>query len=95
MAQRLLAVITTPATRDPIHRTGPVRNVNDAFNAYASPSVKLDMTAVDLAAIDVLGYHLHSDEQVDLVSERRRQLVGIGKLDQLRRAQRQRHPGRI
>ena len=32
--------------------------VNDAFNAYGIPGVKNDMTAVDLAVMDVLGYHL-------------------------------------
>ncbi len=32
--------------------------VSDAFNAYGIPSVKNDMTAVDLAVMDVLGFHL-------------------------------------
>ncbi len=32
--------------------------VNDAFNAFGIPGVKKDMTAVDLAVMDVLGYHL-------------------------------------
>jgi autotransporter-associated beta strand protein len=34
--------------------------VVDAFNAYVGSGVKLDMTPVDLAAMDVLGYHLNS-----------------------------------
>jgi autotransporter-associated beta strand protein len=34
-------------------------DVPDAFNALAAPGAKLDMSAVDLAAMDVLGYHLN------------------------------------
>lgn len=32
---------------------------NDAFNAFSSPGVKNDMTAVDRRALDVIGYDLH------------------------------------
>jgi autotransporter-associated beta strand protein len=41
---------------DPQDWAGPVI---DAFNAFVGTGVKLDMTAVDLAAMDVLGYHLN------------------------------------
>jgi autotransporter-associated beta strand protein len=41
---------------DPQDWAGPVI---DAFNAYVGTGVKLDMTAVDLAAMDVLGYQLN------------------------------------
>ena len=37
--------------------------VYDSFNAYGIPSVKNDMTAVDLAAMDVLGYHLNPTDK--------------------------------
>jgi autotransporter-associated beta strand protein len=33
--------------------------VKDSFNAIAAPSGKFDMSAVDLAVMDVLGYHLN------------------------------------
>jgi autotransporter-associated beta strand protein len=34
--------------------------VNDAFNAYVAPGAKDDITAADLAVMDVLGFHLSS-----------------------------------